>query len=172
MNKLIQIFKKTCQRFNKKIHNFGLSIKNEPDKVASLLVSITALIQLAFSQKHIESLVRVKLTVGTVGASNYTSGVPSIGIGMYMFMFILLGLATIFNITRAKTKKKKLIGLASIVLTLLFGMIYLLKMINPNNFVKISDISGSLTLLALGFIMYVIVFALVLYDILKNEKVL
>jgi hypothetical protein len=153
----------------KKLHQMKSILIHEPKRLAGLLVVLTALLQLALSQYHIEALVTVKLTVSTIGASNYTSGMPSIGIGMFNFLFILSGLATTFNITRAVTEKRKWIAIISIILTIIFGLIFTLKMTNPDNIQDYGTVERSVNFMIFGMISYGIVIALMIYDILRKK---
>lgn len=153
----------------KKLHGFKNTILHEPKKVASILVVLTALSQLAMSQIHIAALVTVKLTVSALGASNYTSGMPSIGIGMFNFLYILSGLATTFNITRASTMKRKWVATLSILLTILLGMIFMLKMTNPDNVIDYLTVSKSVNLMIFGIISYSIVIGFMIYDIIQKK---
>ena len=109
-------------------------------------------------------------SVSTIGSSNYTSGMPSMGIGMFNFLFILFGLATIFNTTRASEQKKVYIALASICLTLVFGVIYLLKMSNQDNVVNYSDVGKSVNLMIVSIVLYIIGAAYLLYELFRTKK--
>ncbi len=154
----------------KKNHSLIKTAVHEPKKIAAFLVATNALLQLAISQSHIESLVKVKLTTSLIGASNYTSGMPSYGIGMFMFLFILFGLATIFNITRATTIKRSYIGIGSIIVTLIFGTVYILKLTNPDSLVDFSDVSKSFYWMIIGFAVYLVVAGFMIYDIYREKR--
>ncbi len=153
-----------------KRHQLKQLIKHEPKRFAVYIIGFNALFQLALSQIHIESLVKVKLTVSTLGASNYTSGMPSIGIGMFNFLFILFGLATIFNSSRATEPKKIYVAIGSILLTLFFGFVYLLKIINPDNIVRFSDVSKSLYLMASAILLYIAGGIFLIFELIKPKK--
>lgn len=161
---------KQLENLKKKLKNLLDDIKHHPMRLATILTGLVALVQLAMSQVHIAALVTVKLTVSTPSASNYTDGMPSIGIGMFMFLFILFGLASIFNISRAKSKGKLWVGLGSIFVTIIFGVIFMLKMINPDNYVDYQNVSSSVNWLVSGFVFYGIVAILVIYDIFRNKE--
>lgn len=153
----------------KHVHHLWDNIKHHPNKVATLLASLIALFQLAISQIHIAALVTVKLTVSTPSATNFTSGMPSIGIGMFMFLHILFGLATIFNVSRAKTPAKMWVGVISILVTLVFGFIFMLKMTNPDNIVDYQTLSSSVNWLIFGFVVYAMALVLTVYDIFRKR---
>ncbi|MCK7488601.1 MAG: hypothetical protein MZU97_26220 [Bacillus subtilis] len=104
-----------------KVSHFLRFLKEEPRRVSAGIIAFTALSQLALSQIHIEALVRVKLTVSTPEASNFTAGMPSIGIGMFQFLFLLFGLVTIFNAIRAHSKKQQIAAVAAILITVASG---------------------------------------------------
>lgn len=154
----------------RKGHQIKHMMIHEPKRVAVLLIGFNALFQLALSQIHIASLVKVKLTISSVDASNYTSGMPSMGIGMFNFLFILFGLVTIFNTSRASENKKVFIALSSIFLTLITGGIYLLKMVNPDNIVNYSDVGPSVNLMLFAIILYLIGAAFLIYELLRTKK--
>ncbi len=154
----------------KKFHSLLNIIVHEPKRIAVFLVAVNALLQLAISQVHIEALVKVKLTTSVIGASNYTSGMPSYGIGMFMFLFVLFGLATIFNITRATTIKRLLVGVGSIIVTLTFGAVYILKSTNPDSLVSFADVSKSFYWMIIGCTTYIIVAGFMIYDIYREKK--
>lgn len=155
--------------FNRHAHHMMDTLKHNPNRLATILIAFTALLQLALSQIHIAALVTVKLTVSDPALSNYTQGMPSIGIGMFMFLFILFGLASIFNISRAKSIGKMWVGLVSILVTIVFGVIFMLKMTNPDNVVSFSTLSSSVNWLIIGFIGYAIAFILTVYDIFRKR---
>lgn len=146
--------KKVLVWLQKNLREFGLFFRDEPHKIAAFLIGVNSLGQLALSQTHIEALIRVKLTVSTVGATNFTSGMPSNGIAMFNFMFILFGLVAIFNALRATTKLRTVFALLSLVLTFVFGTVYILKLTNPDSVVLYSDVADSMELMIYGFIIY------------------
>jgi hypothetical protein len=157
--------------FVTKFHQFFRFLKEEPRRVSAFIIAFTALSQLALSQIHIEALVRVKLTVSTPEASNFTAGMPSIGIGMFQFLFLLFGLVTIFNAIRAHSKKQQIAAVVAILVTLAAGIVFYLKMSNPDNVVEAIDIAKSVQLLTIGFIGYLVGLAFILYRLLFRKGV-
>ena len=138
---------------------------HQPRKLATILASGNALTQLALSQTHIEALIRVRLTVATLGASNYTAGVPSTGIGMFNFLFILFGLVAIFNVIRATSKGKMIIALLSLSVAVGFGVVFTLQLTNPDNVVDYLNIASSVQLMNVAFILYGIAMFVLLYGL-------
>ncbi|MBN2504639.1 MAG: hypothetical protein JXB20_04780 [Bacilli bacterium] len=170
--------KKTVQSLSRLIRNIWSKIHEsalgQPRQFSALLVTGSALSQLALSQIHIEALIRVKLTVATEGASNYTAGMPSTGIGMFNFLFILFGLVSIFNVLRATTRRKMLVGLVSLIIAAGFGIIYLLQLTNPDNIVDYIDIVKSVNLVKAAFTVNGIAAAIIIYGMItfgKRERV-
>lgn len=147
-----------------------LFITESPGKVASLIAAINGLGQLAFSHIHIQALVLVKVTSKDVNASNYTTGMSSVGIGMFNFLFILFALITIFNVLRATTLPRIIGAFVSIFATIGFGTVYLLKMMNPDGIQKYSDVVGSFILMLVGFGIYVIVILFLILQIRRDRK--
>lgn len=152
------------------ITRLKLLITESPGKVASFIAAVNGLTQLAFSNIHIQALVLVKVTSKEVGAPNYTSGMSSVGIGMFNFLFILFALITIFNVLRAKTLPRIIGAFISIFATIGFGTIYLLKMMNPDGIQKYSDVLGSFILMLVGFSVYVVVMIFLILQIRRDKK--
>ncbi|GEM_PF-1076662 len=163
MKKLLGFFKNI-------LHRFWLSLKDEPRKVSAILIGANSLLQLALSQIHIKALVRVKLTVSDIGASNFTAGMPSMGIGMFNFLFILFGLATIFNAIRATNIKRSIVALFFIGLTIFLGEIYILKATNPDSLTDYADVSSSIVLMYVGFAIYAVGALFIVYNIFKMHR--
>lgn len=147
-----------------------LFVKEEPRKVAGIIAAINGLLQLALSHIHIQALVLVKVTTNELGAPNYTSGMRSVGIGMFSFLFILFALITIFNVIRATSRPKIIGALTSILATIGFGIVYVLKMMNPDSVQKYSDVMNSFILMIVAFVVYLFVVVFLLLQIRRDIK--
>jgi hypothetical protein len=161
--KIANSLKASCKRLGHWLLDFLI---HQPRKLATILVSGNALTQLALSQTHIGALIRVRLTVGTLDASNYTAGMPSTGIGMFNFLFILFGLVAIFNVIRATSRIKMAVALLSLSVAVGFGVVFYLQLTNPDNVVDYLNIVSSVRLMSVAFILYGVAMLVLLYGLI------
>ena len=155
--------------FTQKGKSLALTLKESPRTLGMYLVALNAMFQLATSQTHIAALVRLKLTVSTPGAQNYTAGMPSIGIGLFFFSFILFGLVALFTATRMTDKKTTVFAIIATLIAIVFGLIFVLKMSNPDSIVKQSDVQAGINLMVVGIAVYALGIGLFIKDLFTHK---
>lgn len=129
-------------------------------KVIRLIVMLTALIQLALSQIHIEMITQLFVTE----------------IGFYLFLFIIAGLLILFNLTSMKDAGigKSQIPMYSVVTVgaLASGTVFLIKTYNDylaQESVMLEDIQLSMALIAASMVVYLVGGAIILIKNITTE---
>lgn len=111
--------------------------------ITIIVMSLTAMLELALSQVHIKTITQVFAT----------------NIGFYLFSFILLGLIIIFNVLTIKKDCNKIMLTITTVLSTIIGLKYiqiLIHDINNYSYVGFTDIKNSLILTIIGMFVYII----------------
>ncbi len=119
-------------------------------------IGFIALTQLAFSQIHISTITTV-----------FTSS-----IGLYLFIYIILGLIATFNASKLE-KGEYLSEILILVLTIVFGVIYLYMLIADVNTVPavtMEKVMGGLVLGIIGVAMYAIGLIATVLNLGKNKR--
>ncbi|WP_025724499.1 hypothetical protein [Acholeplasma granularum] len=137
------------------LHRVWEFIKESPKSFGALLVGFNGLFQLAISQQHILALVTIRPTL------EGTTGIKSEGIGMFFFLFILFGLVSIFAGTRIVDKNSLFRAVGSNLITIGFGVYYLLQITNPSTYITFGQVQNSVIIMILGLALYIL--AIILY---------
>lgn len=116
-------------------------MKEKLFNITILLMSITAILQLAASQIHIKTITKVFVTE----------------IGFYLFLFIIFGLVTLFNLTTIKKSTNDFMFVLCSLVVSGVGIKYLQLLLNDYNSydsIKFKDIYESLYMVIAGIAIY------------------
>jgi Na+-translocating ferredoxin:NAD+ oxidoreductase RnfE subunit len=109
--------------------------------ITILIMSITALLELAMSQVHIKTITKLF----------------SAEVGFYLFLFIIFGLVTLFNLTSVKQSTNNMLLIFSTVVVIAAGLKYVQLLLNDykvyDNIVFL-DIKYALYLAIAGIVVY------------------
>lgn len=109
--------------------------------ITILIMSITALLELAMSQVHIKTITKLF----------------SAEVGFYLFLFIIFGLVTLFNLTSIKQSNNNALFILCTVIVVAMGVKYIKLLLNDYRVYEniiFSDISNALYLAIAGMIIY------------------
>lgn len=146
------------------------TFQNHPLNIAVFLGIVNGLMQLALSNSHINSIVKVNILDNDTSKLTYTTGIPTTGIGLFFFFFILFNLINCFNLLRAKTLKRKIITILFMILTMVATIIYFLKLTNPDAYKNFYDIYNSYILVIVSLIFNVTTITFIIIDLVKEIK--
>jgi uncharacterized membrane protein len=118
-------------------------MKEKVLKITIFIMAANALLQLALSQVHIQTITKIFA--------------PEVG--FFLFATILFGLVTLFNLTNLKTSNNDFLLIFCSLLVTIVGVIYVRMILNDfrvQDSVTFQDISKSLYLISASVVIYAV----------------